>query len=201
MTYQDERGIEAALKAVREQTRGEQAGPTIESCVLAEFRAQKSVVQSSVRWWFVGAVAAGLVVAVATAFTWSSVRTQRNTGPADVAHQEQIIQRLPAPELPVQIPAKRVFAGPRHLRHTRPQRLRTAAAEGVPSDVGTDFVPIAYAAPLAANESAQVMRVRLPRASLRNFGIPVEEDRASDGVRADVLLGGDGVVRAVRFLR
>jgi hypothetical protein len=42
--------------------------------------------------------------------------------------------------------------------------------------------------------------VELPRSALLSFGLPVDPDRASERVKADVLVGGDGVARAIRFV-
>jgi hypothetical protein len=36
---------------------------------------------------------------------------------------------------------------------------------------------------------------------MRSFGLPVSEERALDRVQADVLMGEDGIARAIRFVR
>lgn len=65
--------------------------------------------------------------------------------------------------------------------------------------VRTEFIPVAYAEPLRPEESARIVRVRLPRATLVSFGLPVNPERLDDRIEADVLLGEDNLVRAVRF--
>ena len=37
--------------------------------------------------------------------------------------------------------------------------------------------------------------------ALATFGIPMNEERAEEAIRADVLLGEDGLARAVRFVK
>jgi hypothetical protein len=35
---------------------------------------------------------------------------------------------------------------------------------------------------------------------MRSFGLPVNEDRLDPAVKADVLIGEDGIARAIRFV-
>jgi hypothetical protein len=49
-------------------------------------------------------------------------------------------------------------------------------------------------------EYGAVIRVELPRSALVKVGLPVNEDRFPEPVKADVLIGQDGVARAVRFV-
>jgi hypothetical protein len=50
-------------------------------------------------------------------------------------------------------------------------------------------------------EDATVVRVQLPRSAMRMVGLPVNEERAGERIRADVVLGQDGIARAVRFVQ
>ena len=45
-----------------------------------------------------------------------------------------------------------------------------------------------------------LVRVELPRSSMIALGFAFRAERESETVEADVMLGGDGVARAVRFL-
>jgi hypothetical protein len=63
----------------------------------------------------------------------------------------------------------------------------------------TDFVPLTYAGWTAGAPDARLVRVRLPATALLYFGLPAAA--GSDAVEADVLLGGDGLAHAVRFVR
>jgi hypothetical protein len=62
------------------------------------------------------------------------------------------------------------------------------------------FYELAYAPPeLLAN--SRVLRVRVPRAALLSFGLPLYAYQAQDEkVAADVLYTEDGVARAIRFV-
>jgi len=58
-----------------------------------------------------------------------------------------------------------------------------------------------YAAPLTDVESGQVIRVGLPRSALRSMGWPLPEVPGAGLVPAEVLVGEDGLARAVRLVR
>ena len=49
-------------------------------------------------------------------------------------------------------------------------------------------------------ETAMVVRVELPRSSLRLMGVPISDDRADEAVEADLLLAQDGLARGVRLV-
>jgi hypothetical protein len=58
------------------------------------------------------------------------------------------------------------------------------------------FVEIPYAPPFSPYEGGQVVRLNMPGSSVRRLGLPVSVDR----VQADVLLGNDGIARAIRLV-
>jgi anti-sigma factor RsiW len=76
-----------------------------------------------------------------------------------------------------------------------------AAATGANEEIATEFLPITYGGNLPQLDDGQVVRVELPRSALQSFGLPVNAERAGERVKADVLLGHDGVARAIRFVR
>lgn len=104
-----------------------------------------------------------------------------------------------------------------------PQRNRRGARQGLPREVGfdrapvsedgaesaasgpeeiaTDFMPLTYGGSFSQLDDGQVVRVEIPRSALHTFGLPVNAERAGGRVKADVLLGHDGVARAIRFVR
>jgi hypothetical protein len=68
-------------------------------------------------------------------------------------------------------------------------------------EITTDFLPLSYGSNLSPLDDGQVIRLELPRSALQSFGLPVNVERAGERVKADVLLGHDGVARAIRFVR
>ncbi|HEX4948461.1 MAG TPA: hypothetical protein VFZ34_17435 [Blastocatellia bacterium] len=64
-----------------------------------------------------------------------------------------------------------------------------------------DFLVFDYAQTLPPADSTQLMRVRMPRERLASLGIPLpRETRNENFVNADLLVGSDGVPRAIRVV-
>lgn len=71
---------------------------------------------------------------------------------------------------------------------------------GDSSDGNGDFIPLPNAVGLTPNEEVNLVRVEVPRSAMIGLGFVVSEERASEPVEAEVVLGPDGLARAVRFL-
>jgi hypothetical protein len=67
-------------------------------------------------------------------------------------------------------------------------------------EIATDYMPVGFIRPLYPGEFVQVVRISVPRLEMVRFGLPVFEGRARGRVQADVVLGEDGVARAIRFI-
>jgi hypothetical protein len=66
----------------------------------------------------------------------------------------------------------------------------------------TEFISLVADAPAGTPlESGQLVRVQVPRAALASLGLPSNIERGNEPIKADVLLGGDGLARAIRFVR
>jgi hypothetical protein len=64
-----------------------------------------------------------------------------------------------------------------------------------------EFVALDYGDTLADVESVHVVRVQLPPTALTALGWPMSEEADSRLVKADLLVGHDGVARAIRFVQ
>lgn len=73
-------------------------------------------------------------------------------------------------------------------------------ANTIADETAAGFYPLPDADALPPVESAMVVRVQLPVASLELIGFPINQDRASERVEAEVLLGQDGLARGVRLV-
>jgi hypothetical protein len=70
------------------------------------------------------------------------------------------------------------------------------------SEVKTDFMPLPYSS--VPTPSVRMVRLEVPRQALASFGLASLEavsDSETATVTADVLVGDDGLARAVRFVR
>ena len=78
----------------------------------------------------------------------------------------------------------------------------TAPAAIVAREVMTDFVPLQYAG--VPSRGTQIVRLEVPRGALSSMGLSsfdAPRPDASPTVLADVMIGEDGLARAVRFVR
>lgn len=77
----------------------------------------------------------------------------------------------------------------------------TANVNDTESEVVTRFMPLGYAGPINLQDGGQLVRVELPRSAMLSMGLPVNMDRYSERVKADVFVGADGFARAIRFVQ
>ena len=75
-----------------------------------------------------------------------------------------------------------------------------ADAPVITRELVTEFFPLGYSNVPA--RGGYVVRMQVPRSALASFGIaPIGNDGPPSGVLADVVIGDDGLARAVRFVR
>jgi anti-sigma factor RsiW len=79
------------------------------------------------------------------------------------------------------------------------QQTDTAESETLTADNElSDFTLLPGALP-ADTADAAILRVRMQRSSLGALGLPVNEERASEWIQVDLLVGNDGLPQAVRL--
>jgi len=190
----NEQRLSGVVATIVEQDSQGIAPAAVKQMLLAEFKKQHAASKRQGAWRAraaVGAVAAALIVAVAVGLRWTPEQHTVQVKPPE-AH-------MTPPVSPAVAPAGR--EAPRaHVRVLR-KASRKPKAEPVLAqrEVMTEFIPIVYdPEPI---ERGQIVRIRLPRSALATFGIPMNEERAEEAIRADVLLGEDGLARAVRFVK
>lgn len=227
--WSDQLALSENLRMVADQMRTSRAPGHLEAQLLAAFCEQTGVPSSqraSLRWrYWMSAAAAVLVLAMGLlVWRWhvgtvrqpsaqASVKKSDAANPAS-REQEQPPQALASPgEL-----VKRSSEGQRGITNRRatPSRLaRRNDIKGIKSppviapekanaastEVTTDFLPVGYGATSDLQDGGQLVRVELPRSALVRFGLPMNMDRADERVKADVLVGADGLARAIRFVQ
>lgn len=62
----------------------------------------------------------------------------------------------------------------------------------------TDFIALSYA---ANTESGQIVRMKVPISMMVSLGIKTNVEKESELVSAEVVIGDDGLARAIRFIR
>jgi len=81
--------------------------------------------------------------------------------------------------------------------------INTEAGSSEQSESTTQFLSLSYISPVNLQDGGQLVRVELPRSAMARFGLPVnmERERYGERVKADVLVGADGLARAIRFVQ
>ncbi len=166
-----------ALRALAESDGGREAPPAVEACLLREFRGRRA--SHRWRWAGIAAAAAGAVLAVSLSMSHVAKPVVSVAVP---------VTALPRPAAPVV-----AAAGPAARKVVR-KMARPQAREVV-----TEFFPLMDPAP--PFERGQMLRVQLPAAAMRTVGLPVRDDHLTDPIQADVLVGEEGMPRAIRFVR
>jgi hypothetical protein len=215
----DEEMLTRGLQSLAAEMESLEAPRVVEANLLEAFRARQiAPVKQSVffrvnprsRYWLAAIAAMLLIATSVVVFRWSN-RPAENPREAmrreepqpqptvnDKSH-EQLVQDVEKPavvdSLPPRSKPKRVH--PVSLR--RPDSAQVA--NHVTKEVATDFIPLSYMSAASLQDGGQIVRVQLPRSALANFGLPVNMDRYNEKVKADVLVGVDGMARAIRFVQ
>lgn len=77
----------------------------------------------------------------------------------------------------------------------------TEVAANEVKEIKSDFVPLTYLNTATAMESGIVVRVEVAREKLAALGLPLNLERAGETIKADIVLGDDGVARAIRLVQ
>ena len=87
-------------------------------------------------------------------------------------------------------------------RARRPQQAAPVVDDAdTATEIATDFIPLIQGDNLTLLEEGRMMRVELPRTALLDFGLPMNPERVDERIKADVVIGNDGLARAIRFVR
>jgi hypothetical protein len=193
-----------------------EAPAAIETKLLAEFRDRSAAPAATARrpvdarYWL-SAVAAILLIAIAIVairsrtVNESKENARQIEAPKPVEVQEPPREKQqPANEssFAVNDPTPQRNIIPQKRRSNRVKRTAPAVmANHVTNEIATDFMPLGYMNAASLQDGGQIIRVELRRSALANFGVPVNMDRYNEKVKADVLLGVDGMARAIRFVQ
>ena len=193
-----EREVMQALDALAESTRECRAPDRIEASLLRAFadrRKQPPARRVAPAW--LALAAAGVLLAIVAASSWLRPARVSPTPAMRVHAPVAASAPPPVPASPHQAVARRVAA--RHVVRKPAQKV-AAGRQAAEREVVTQFYPLEYAAHEGDFDRDPVVRVRVPRTMLAPFGLPVDPDRASEPVQADVVLDDTGMARAIRFV-
>jgi hypothetical protein len=213
-----ERTLEAGLLVLAEGAEEGEAPPHLKLALRAAFDRQFEAAPTPIsaparsrnlaRWRLAAAALVILAVAVALLLRSASpnlkkedVSNRENPASSPIpARWEQSPQGVIEPDKREQKINKYVANKTPTKRHTR-RRAVTSDDVARNGETVTDYIPLTYLADATAVEGGIVLRVELPPSALMAVGLPAPVDRTDSRVKADVVVGDDGVARAVRFVR
>ena len=218
----DERALTDGLRFVASAA-NEVAPARVEAALLAAFRQQRAALPATApartarRQWLYAAAGVAAVALIVTllAFVASRTRDSQQQELQKAVNPSPAVPDEPRPSSPqpqvLPSPEKRAVVQVADHRRRPANRIRNVVRSKPPADdlnkpaadaeIATDFMPLMNRETLAQMDGGQVMRVELPRSALMSFGLPMDMERATERIKADVVVGNDGLARAIRFVR
>ena len=183
-----------ALRALAETDRDQEASPETEARLLRAFQSRRSRGRGWAAWAMLAATAASLAI---TALWWT------NRAPRPAVSVVSPVTRVPeaARLFSEAEPTPRVEPTPRNELAPRKVAPKLATVRQPERQLNRQPEPREVMNPEPAFERGQMLRVQLPAAAMQTVGLPVREEHLGDLVQADVLVGEEGLPRAIRFVR
>ena len=167
------------------------------------------------RWLMVGVPVAAAAALIISLFVFRPAETSNNiassvtqpvsTVAVNTPSTTSSVESPPTVTKTVQNPAKRekrdvvVAKFNRDVKHRAVRtEVTTATNTKKSAEIKTEFIALSYA---RDPESGQIVRVRVPSSMMVSLGLVVSVEKPSDLVDAEVLVGDDGLTRAIRFIR
>jgi hypothetical protein len=228
--WNDQLELSERLRQVAEQMTSARAPEDVEAQLLAAFRDRTRVVpihSAHRQWRYWVTAAAAVVLIVFGLLAWrshvASVRqphaeANSGSGTAPLLQQpkpeqsqtvavtgtrssiQRSIKPTPRRSLSRRRPASSQLAKSDPAKQPTVEQSSASATKVETKELATDFVLVGYGNALDLQDGGQLVRVDLPRSALARFGLPMNMDRANERIKADVLVGTDGLARAIRFV-
>jgi len=215
----DEETLTRGLQMLAGDMESLEAPPEVELKLREAFRERRVVAPVAVgsssrsRYWLVAVAAVLLLAMTVAAMWWRSDTPQQSiaektpakapevVGPSEPAPTPKEEEYQAANPEPVEVQtSKRQLPKPvrRNVNRRAPE---TPVAHHTTNEIATDFVPLGDMNAATLQDGGQIIRVKLRRSALVKFGFPVNMERYNENVNADVLIGVDGLARAIRFVQ
>ena len=210
-----ERALTAALNAATSAEHG-QAPAGMKTALLGAFQQQTApapvaappvFINSAARRptrWLLAAAAALLLLAILVTLQvlhrQSLVESSASSHPAiaDAAPASEVTNKK---NVQVAVTSDKPKTAPAPRRRMRPVFHHEMASRSDRSpETVTEFIPLTALDEATAMGSGTIMRVEMPRASLIAMGLPLNAERAHETVKADIVVGDDGLARAIRLV-
>jgi hypothetical protein len=221
----EERALSSDLRGLSNESASDEIPERIETALLAAFRRRQgahapapiAATRNHRRTLAVAALALltfGFALAgLRSPGIWTRTSSSRET-PSPVSTDGGVVSNPPvgttpeksggrSPIMAERQPGRQIS---RSTSDRRPKRSaeniasRRRATDIAPHEFVTQFFPVMQGGELIPLESGRIVRVRMPRSNLIPLGIPFNQERANETIKADVLLSNDGLARAIRLV-
>ena len=204
----DERVLLLGVQAVVEKIGCEGAPMRVEAALLLAFHERTASGRSVLRmpqqnyralWmWAMAAAVLAIVCTIVATLLQARSFNEHN-------HEHMVSSPPPAPTTPPGYQIASTVDSNRHVdrggRRRQPTRRAIPPGEQDGIEIATDFMALLDGVDFDSFDNNQLVRVELPGSALIAAGLPVDAEMADAPVKADVLLGHDGLARAIRFGR
>jgi hypothetical protein len=227
----EQRELSLCLAVLTQSVAHREAPPRVEAAVLRAFRALHPVVSEaggaaeSVSHWsrgwmpWVGAAAAMAMVTVASYMLLPGAQDSSPEVAAQTAPRRESppVPAIPEPAVAVlreEPPAEAELKRPSAAVSQEPARVDTesgnpeeiiAATSTAPRSETmqsvSDFYPLLYGGDPMLLRTAPIVRVEMSGAMLQALGFPIVGEPSARRIQADLVLGEDGLARAIRFVQ
>jgi hypothetical protein len=210
---EDERTISLQLRGLAESTESAGAPERVEERLLMAFDKfalkQFPAPVTSTHYYrpqyVIGAIAAALLIVFGLfAIRWFPA-TKESAGPLIAVTSSPASTEIITPSRPPIVLERQIRpaipARKSSVRRGNGSSAKASSANPGNAEVATDFIPVTYGGAANLADGGRMVRVELPRSAMASFGLPVNMDRANEKVKADVLMGLDGLAHAIRFVR
>lgn len=217
----EEQALLAGARTVMADLADLQAPARLEEVLLTAFRKQAAAKRSGsplldparvrlssparvrCHWQWIMAAAAALIVVAASAVAFLRYQSDEVGRLGKLPVVTKVPVTPPAqwydPAKAAPDPGTKMAGGRAPARKPNPRRSLKPLTEH--AETTTDYFPLTDEDDLKSLDSAQVVRVELPASALITVGLGVDPNSDAETVKADVLLGQDGLARAIRFVR
>jgi len=201
-----DRELDEILAEIGREHRAIEAPQTLEAALHAEAGRRKDPIRARrlrLRW--TSAAAATLLAAIATSGAIWQLRNAHR-------HEDQHVRSVPAPQampeqpLPSgQIAARNSAAATASARARRAgtdrPRFHEASTNRASGNSLDEFVPLPVSEGLPPATELSVVRIRLRRSDLQQYGLEAPADAVAQTMLAEFVVGEDGLPRAIRIVR
>lgn len=206
--YEQRETLAAAIAALRNSTAEVEAGPHVEAAVLRAFRRSSggTVSEQPTRRWFAfslgsffapagyAAVAAILALALGLG-VWFWQRAEHRSQPSAFQHQTEPSSPSQTAQ-PVQTADSSAKGATEEQQSARSSKSKNGTAPAASSASlaqlaqAQGYIPLMFCDPLSCSGDEQVVRMEIPASAVD-----------SEPQLADVVIGDDGLVRAIRIVQ